>query len=140
MRESIIINSLTALSSAITRISNEWREHKYLEIEVRHKAGKRTLTQNGAMHLFFTQLAAELNAAGYDMRKTLKPEAEIPWTPASVKTHLWRPIQEALTAKKSTTEITTVEPTVIHQTLARHLGDKLGVVCPSWPSKETNER
>src|SRR5690554_5001318 len=132
MREAIIINSLTALSSAITRISNEWREHKYLEIEVRHKAGKRTLTQNRAMHLFFTQLAAELNAAGYDMRKTLKPEAEIPWTPASVKIHLWRPIQEALTAKKSTTEITTVEPTVIHQTLARHLGDKLGIVCPPW--------
>jgi hypothetical protein len=39
----------------------------------------RTLKQNAALHLMFTQLAQELNEAGFDMKKTLKPEIEIMW-------------------------------------------------------------
>lgn len=137
MSETLIVNSLPALSAAIEMLGKEWREHKYLEIEIKHKGGRRTGQQNNALHLFLAQLAAELNAAGYDMRKTLKPGVELPWTTQSAKEYLWRPIQEALTGKQSTTEITTVEPTVIHETLARHLGEKLGVQCPAWPSKES---
>jgi len=130
------INSLSALSKAITEIDAEWHEHHYLEVTVRRKAGQRTLTQNKALHLFLTQLSKVLNDAGYDMRRTLKHDAEIPWTPENAKEFLWRPIQKALTTKTSTTEITTVEPTLIHETLCRHLGSKLGIDCPPWPKKK----
>ena len=136
MSEVIIVNSTASASSAMTLISELFQQYRYLEIEIKHKGGRRTSLQNNSLHLFLTQLAAELNAAGYDMRKTLKPGVEIPWTTVSAKEHLWRPIQEALTGKESTTEITTVEPTIIHETLSRHLGAKLGVICPPWPSRE----
>ena len=132
----LTINSAMSLDVAIEKIKEQWLEHRYLEIEIRRKAKQRTLTQNAALHLFMSQLADTLNDAGMDMRRTLKPGVEIPWTPESVKDHLWRPIQEALTGRRSTTELKTLDPTVVHQTLARHLGEKLGVVCPPWPSRE----
>jgi hypothetical protein len=117
-------------------IEGEWNKHHYLEVTITRKAKQRTLTQNAALHLFLTQLAETLNEAGFDMKKTLKPDVDIPWTPISAKEFLWRPIQEALTGKKSTTEITTVEPTAIHETLCRHLGQKFGIQCPEWPKRE----
>lgn len=130
------INSLAELSRAITEIDAEWHDAHYLEVTIKRKAKQRTLTQNSALHLFCTRLAEVLNEAGFDMRRTLKHDAEIPWDQATAKEFLWRPIQKALTQKTSTTEITTVEPTVIHETLCRHLGQKLGIVCPEWPKKE----
>jgi hypothetical protein len=136
MSDTLTINSLTSLAEAITRLDAEWREHRYLEIEIKRKAGQRTLSQNRALHLFLAQLCEVLNEAGLDMRTVLKQDVEIPWTVGSAKEHLWRPIQKALTEKRSTTEITTVEPTIIHETLCRHLASKLGVACPPWPSRE----
>lgn len=136
MTDTITINSEIALAKAQKQLADLWRENKYLEVDIRRKAKQRTLTQNRALHLFCEWLAETLNDAGYDMRKTLKQDAEIPWTQAAVKEHLWRPIQKAMTDKQSTTEITTVEPTAIHAVLSRHLGQKLGVTCPAWPKRD----
>jgi hypothetical protein len=130
------INSLAELSRAITEIDAEWHTAHYIEVTIKRKAKQRTLTQNAALHLFLTRLAEVLNDAGFDMRRTLKHDAEIPWNPVSAKEFLWKPIQKALTQKDSTTEITTVEPTMIHETLCRHLGQKLGIVCPEWPKRQ----
>jgi hypothetical protein len=96
---------------------------------------KRTLTQNAAMHKFFELLAEDLNAAGLDMRHTLKPEVEIPWTPATVKTHLWRPIQDAMLEKESTTELTTKEVNQVYEVLIRHMGEKFNITT-AFPSEE----
>lgn len=87
----------------------------------------RTDKQNRALHLYFTHLAEELNNAGYDMRKTLKPSVEIPWTSRTVKDFLWRPIMKAQVMKESTTELTTKEIDLIFDTLNRHLSEKFGV-------------
>lgn len=135
MSDTLIINSEIALAQAQRKLAEMWRENKYVEVEFRRKAKQRTLTQNAAMHLFFGWLADALNDAGYDMRRTLRNDIDIPWTPAAVKEHLWRPIQIAMTDKRSTTEITTVEPTEIHAVLSRHLGQKLGIQCPAWPKR-----
>ena len=45
----------------------------------------RTLQQNRALHVLFQMLANELNSNGLDMRKTLKPSVDIPWSGRSVK-------------------------------------------------------
>lgn len=94
----------------------------------------RTLQQNKAMHVYFTNLAKELNDAGLDMRKVLKPGIDIPWTPASVKEHLWRPIQEAMLVKHSTTELETPQVDDVYKVLSRHLAEKFGINVdfPSW--------
>lgn len=98
----------------------------------------RTLSQNNAMHLWFEHLATELNDAGLDQRKVLKPSIDIPWSAIAVKEQLWRPIQEALVHKVSTTELTKQEVTRVFEILNRHLGEKFGlhVEWPHDPDKE----
>ena len=96
---------------------------------------QRTPQQNKALHLYFTHLSETLNASGLDMRKTLKPEVAIPWTPANVKDFLWRPIQKLQLGKRSTTELTTTDLDKIYDTLNMHLGEKHHIHVP-FPSEE----
>ena len=97
------------------------------------KEEQRTKQQNKALHLYFQFLADELNGAGLDMRKTLKPEIDIPWTKDTVKDYLWRPIQSAQVKKLSTAELNTKEIDKIYETLNRFLGEKLKLRVP-FPS------
>lgn len=99
-------------------------------------SGSRTLTQNASLHVFLERLAETLNAAGYDMRRVLKPEAEIPWTKEAAKEHLWKPIQEAITGNASTADAATPDYAEVEMALARHLSAKLGIQCPPWPKKD----
>lgn len=84
----------------------------------------------------FNHLAQELNEAGFDMKKTLKPEIDISWNDYMVKEYLWRPLQKAILGKKSTTELTTKEIDKVFDVLTRHLGQKLGIEL-HFPSIET---
>jgi hypothetical protein len=93
---------------------------------------KRTSLQNRSLHKYFQLLADALNDAGLDMKKTLKPEIDIPWTPENIKNHLWRPIQIAVTQKHSTTELTTGEPNRVYEVLDRHISEKFGIHI-EWP-------
>ena len=132
----MIVNSLATLREAHQLLDEQFDAHHYVDIEIKRVAGQRSSQQNRALHKFCALLADQLNAAGFDMRRVLKQDVDIPWNTLAVKDFLWRPIQTAMTGKESTTEMTTVEPTVIHEVLARHLGQKLGIVCPPWPKKE----
>lgn len=96
----------------------------------------RTLTQNRAAHLWFEMLAAELNDAGLSMLKTLKAEAEIPWTAVTVKEILFKQLMKAMLHKESTTQLTTKELTLVSETLIRYLGEKHSLET-SFPSIET---
>lgn len=98
---------------------------------------KRTLTQNRAIHKYFSMLAEALNDAGLDMKKTLKPEIDIPWTGESVKSHLWKPILESMTNEKSTTKMNTTDPSAVYETLNRHLSAKFGISVP-FPSSRSD--
>lgn len=102
------------------------------------KENKRTTRQNNALHLFFTLLAQELNAGGFDMRKVIRDEVDIPWNTYSVKEYLWRPIQETQLGKRSTTKLTTKEIDQIYDTLNRALAERTGVHVP-FPSIEILE-
>lgn len=95
---------------------------------------QRTTQQNKALHKYFRLLADELNGAGYDMKKTLKPEVEIPWTEISIKDFLWRPIQRAQLGKDSTKELNTSDIDKIYDTLNRHLSEKFSISVP-FPSE-----
>ena len=95
---------------------------------------KRTPQQNKAMHKYFRLLADDLNAAGLDMRKTLRQDIEVPWTEQLVKDHLWRPIQEAVADEESTADLETPDVTKVYDVLNRHLGEKLGIHTP-FPEK-----
>jgi len=71
------------------------------------------------------------------MQKVLKPSIDIDWNPVNVKQYLWRPIQIAITQKKSTTELSkSQEIEKIHDILMRHLGEKFGLEYIPFPSME----
>ncbi len=97
---------------------------------------KRTDRQNRSLHLMFRMLADELNGAGLDQRKVLKPGVDIPWTEKAIKEQIWRPIQKAQLEKTSTTELTTVEIDQVFDTINKHLGEKFGLHV-AFPSIET---
>lgn len=98
---------------------------------------QRTAQQNKALHLYLQLLSDELNDAGLDMKKVLKPSVDIPWTVTNAKEYLWRPIQEALLKKESTTELTTAEVSQVWEVLNRHLAEKFGIHVEFPTSEET---
>lgn len=109
---------------------------RFQEKDEERKQKQRTARQNRALHLFYKHLAEQLNQAGFDMKRTLRADVEIPWNPDTVKNYLWRPIQKAQLQKDSTTELTTRDIDAVTETLTRHLGDKLGISI-AFPSIET---
>ncbi len=96
---------------------------------------KRTITQNKAMHKYFELLANELNSAGLSMQKTLKPEIDIDWTPEMIKKYLWKPVQNTMYSKLSTTKLNTKEVSQIYETLNRLTAQKFGISV-AFPSNE----
>jgi hypothetical protein len=97
---------------------------------------QRTIQQNKSIHLFCQMLADALNDAGWNVQKTLRHDVEIPWNMTLVKELIWKPVQEAMTDKESTTELDRLEPSQIYEVLNRHLGEKLQIHVP-FPSEET---
>lgn len=97
---------------------------------------QRTNQQSRALHLLFKELAVELNSRGLDLRAVLKPGIEIPWDERLVKEHLWKPLQEVMLGKESTTELTTAEVNKVWEVLDRHLLQKHEINM-RFPSKES---
>lgn len=96
----------------------------------------RTKKQNDSLHLYFEHLAQTLNDAGLDVRATLKPEIDIPWSKVLIKELLWRPIQKIYLKKKSTTRLTKDEVSQVYKILDTHLRQKFGVMV-DFPSIES---
>lgn len=97
---------------------------------------QRTIRQNSALHLYFSQLAETLNNAGLDINVILKKDVEILWSPVLVKELLWRPIQKIYLNKKSTTRLTKDEVNKVWKILDKHLSEKFGVLV-DFPSLES---
>ena len=61
--------------------------------------------QNNAMHLWFRQIAEELNNAGYWVRHPFSDRLEIPFTEVLVKETLYKPIIKSMYDKESTAKV-----------------------------------
>lgn len=138
MTDERVINSELALAEYIRELRQDFYQHHYLYANHRH-GKQRTLTQNKALHLFLGMLADTLNAHGLDMRRVLKQEIELPWSTETCKEFIWKPIQEAVILKQSTTEANRVEYTKVYDVLAHHMATKLSVTIPEWPRKQDKE-
>lgn len=97
---------------------------------------KRTIRQNSSLHLYFKLLSEALNEAGLDMKAVIKPEVEISWTPTSVKEYLWKPLQEKLFGKRSTTRLKKKDIDIVYDNLNRILGERTEIFIP-FPSIES---
>ena len=125
------------IPSNINRFRNDLSnlENQEVSIKVEKWINRRSNKQNRALHLYFTLLAEELNLAGYDMKKVIKQDVDISWSPISVKEYLWRPIQKTFLEKKSTTKLTTNEIDQIYEIVNRVISERTGVHVP-FPSIE----
>lgn len=101
--------------------------HKTIVCETKAERCARTTLQNRAIHKYFSILADALNSAGWDMKRTLSKQAEIPWSETTVKEHLWKPLQLAMLQKESTAKLETHEVSQVYETLNRHTSSKLGL-------------
>ena len=133
MSDKIIVNSEVSRAEFLALASKLYDDHKHVTFS--YSLGRqRTLTQNRALHKYCSMLADALNDAGYDMKKVIKQEVDIPWSQQSAKEFLWRPIQKAVTGIDSTTKPETSQYSAIYEVLNRHMAQKFGVSVP-WPTK-----
>ena len=110
-----------------------YKEHRY--VTFKWSTGRqRSALQNKALHKYCEMLAEALNDRGLDMTVVLSHHPEISWTKEAVKEKLWRPVQEAMLNKKSTTKADRNEYSKVYDQLNKHLIDRHGVSVP-WPEK-----
>ena len=111
-----------------------------VEVEIGEQENAVTKRQSRALHVWLGLLAQQLNEGGFDMKRVLKGEVDIPWTKDSAKLYLYKPVLEAMTGKTSTKHMNTVEPSEICKVIGRRLAEKLGIAIPPWPSYHNHEQ
>lgn len=115
----------------------EKNDGKKLVADIKLEKGIRTLPQNDSLHLWCEQVAKELNEKGLSVQELLKKTVEIDWNGKRVKEIIWRSVQEAITGKKSTTELNnTDEINTIYEHLNRFLAEKCDGIHVPFPNKD----
>lgn len=99
---------------------------------------KLTRQQQKAIHLWFRQVAEELNREGKVMSVILKKFVlDCPATDYLIKEMLWRPLQEAILGKHSTTELLKKqEIDQVYDALNKFFAEELQISLPPFPSLE----
>jgi hypothetical protein len=82
----------------------------------------RSNAQNAALHLYMTQLAEQLNNAGYTFTNALG--LEIPFTMELIKESIWKPTQKELFNIESTTKLNTEMINKMIDVFSLHFGQK----------------
>jgi hypothetical protein len=128
-----VVDDRRSLEAFIKMMTQMYEEKKYLTLKI--KGGKtRTSAQNNALHVYCRLLGEKLNDSGYDMKRVIKQEVDIPWSPSLVKEYLWKPIQKIVANEDSTAKAGSDDYYKTYSVLSRHLSDKFGVFV-EFPSK-----
>jgi hypothetical protein len=95
----------------------------------------RSLSQNNALHLYYSLISSQLNNAGYVRDVQIGKEfVKVPYTPEYIK-EFWRTVQMYLFKIKSTTKINTKQINEIIDIFSLHFGEKkIYVEFPNWQS------
>ena len=103
---------------------------------------QRTSQQNRALHKLFSDVAEALDREGHtvqDVTEAIK-RAEIRVTPEIVKEVIWKPLQEVMYGKKSTTELEKHEVDRVYEVLNFWLGQNFDGMCVPFPSDDHNNQ
>ena len=82
------------------------------------------------MHLWFRQIAEELNGAGHWVRHPFSDKLEIPFTEVLVKEMLYKPVIKAMYDKSSTAKLTPIQLSEAAEVLTRWLSEHKDVYVP----------
>ena len=103
---------------------------------------KRSSQENRALHVLFQNIAYELNRLGleFTFRGIKGMEIETTYTPEIVKEFIWKPLQNALLSKSSTTELTHSDIQMIFDILCKWFAENgIEIVFPSIESLSKNK-
>lgn len=117
-------NTLIPHSKEDLEVLEKLQDGAIFEVDIKNM-DMRTLTQNRAMHKYFSLLSEEFNKGGLTVSKLLK--VTVSWTPAAVKELLWKPIQKAVLNKKSTAKLNKDEVIKVYDTLNLTLSERYGI-------------
>ena len=111
---------------------------KAKHIKVINGSMQRTSQQNRAMHKLFADVAEALDREGHTVQDVTKAirRAEIRITPEIVKEVIWKPLQQVMYGKESTTELEKHELDRVYEVLNKWLGDNFNGLCVDFPSRE----
>lgn len=100
------------------------------------KSKTRSGSQNDSLHLWFTQVAEDLNDKGIYQRAVLEQleHTDVPNSKESIKA-IWTVIQKTYIKKDSTTKLNNSDINIIYDALNLALGTKFGVHIP-FPCEE----
>jgi hypothetical protein len=91
----------------------------------------RSLSQNNALHLYFDQLAEQLNNAGHTYTTLLGLETR--FTGEIIKTAVWKPTQQEMFGIKSTTKLNTQMINELIDVFSLEFGKRgIHLEFPSW--------
>ena len=121
--------------NAETKFKHALKEGKAIELKEVRKT--RSITQNSALHLYFTFIAYELNNLGLEFhyQGLVVENLTSRYTVNNVKEYVWKPIQRTMFNIESTTKIDTKQINQIIDVLTKFFGDR-GVVL-EFPSFES---
>ena len=93
---------------------------------VQIKTGQRTTKQRNALEVYCRKVAEDLAARGCDMKQV----CSLPITPTqvNVKENIWKPIQLAITGKRSTTDLERNEVSDVYMHMSKALAEKFQCV------------
>jgi len=101
---------------------------------------KLTRQQQKALHVWYGLLADELNRNGKSMALVLqKFVLDVPATKYTIKELVWKPLQQAMFGKESTTQLLKKqEIDQVYDALCKFFAEDLEVEVPPFPSVEEN--
>lgn len=120
----------TRVQENLFKTIRELEDGKIWDVVITPHKESRTSLQNNSMHLYFNQLADELNGSGLDMVTVLPVGFKISWTEYSIKKDLWGRIMKAMTGKTKTSQLETKEVSQIYEEINKNLSENWGLHVP----------
>jgi len=98
---------------------------------------KRTSAQNRAIHKYLELVAEALDREGHSLQNVTAAikRAEIRPTTNALKEVIWRPLQQIMLGKDSSTELTTAEVDKVYEAMNAFLGREFHIHVP-FPTNE----
>ena len=114
---------------------DEFKDGAIYVVEI-NNSDKRTLQQNRALWLWFTQISDKLNKDSFAIQDVIKLNTK--WSPEKTKELIFKPVIKSLYNKESSTKLNKDEFELIIDTIIRALATK-GIECPDFPNRKDLE-
>lgn len=102
--------------------------------------GNYTDSQRKGVWKYMTMKAEQLNDAGLDVRKVMKPTFNIPWTKDMVHDLLWIPIQKVMYRTKTMRSLKKLQVSEIYKVIEREFGEKHHLDSIPFPCDEERQK